>query len=154
MQLKELSVILTIAKHRSITNAAKELFVTQPALSMYLNNVETQLGTALFDRQEKPIKLTPAGELYVRKAKQIMLIGAFVELCRSIQCMNAMGILRGAGAVKFAMFNDILFLWLFTIPAGCVAALVLHWPVAAVYVVLKLDQFLKIFTSGWKVKRI
>lgn len=74
MQLKELSVILTIAKHRSITNAAKELFVTQPALSMYLNNVETQLGTALFDRQEKPIKLTPAGELYVRKAKQIMLI--------------------------------------------------------------------------------
>ena len=96
-------------------------------------------------------KVTDVTKMY---AKQIMLIGAFVELCRSIQCMNAMGILRGAGAVKFAMFNDILFLWLFTIPAGCVAALVLHWPVAAVYVVLKLDQFLKIFTSGWKVKRI
>lgn len=96
-------------------------------------------------------KVTDVTKMY---AKQIMLIGSFVELCRSIQCMNAMGILRGAGAVKFAMFNDILFLWLFTIPAGCVAALVLHWPVAAVYVVLKLDQFLKIFTSGWKVKRI
>ena len=96
-------------------------------------------------------KVTDVTKMY---AKQIMLIGAFVELCRSIQCMNAMGILRGAGAVKFAMFNDILFLWLFTIPAGCIAALVLHWPVAAVYVVLKLDQFLKIFTSGWKVKRI
>ena len=41
----------------------------------------------------------------------IMLVGAFVELCRSIQTMNSMGILRGAGDVKFAMLNDILFLW-------------------------------------------
>ena len=40
-----------------------------------------------------------------------MLVGAFVELCRSIQTMNSMGILRGAGDVKFAMLNDILFLW-------------------------------------------
>jgi len=55
MQLKELSVILTIAKHRSITNAAKELFVTQPALSMYLNNVETQLGTALLIVRKSPL---------------------------------------------------------------------------------------------------
>lgn len=96
-------------------------------------------------------KVTDVTKMY---AKQIMLIGSFVELCRSIQCMNSMGILRGAGAVKFAMFNDILFLWLFTIPAGCVAALVLHWPVATVYIVLKLDQLLKIFTSGWRVKRV
>ena len=40
-----------------------------------------------------------------------MLVGAFVELCRLIQTMNSMGILRGAGDVKFAMLNDILFLW-------------------------------------------
>ena len=40
-----------------------------------------------------------------------MLVGVFVELCRLIQTMNSMGILRGAGDVKFAMLNDILFLW-------------------------------------------
>lgn len=53
-----------------------------------------------------------------------MLVGAFVELCRSIQTMNSMGILRGAGDVKFAMLNDILFLWGITIPCGIIAGLV------------------------------
>lgn len=74
MRLKEITVVLAIAKYRSITKAAKELFISQPALSMYLNSLETQLGAPLFDRQEKPLKLTSVGELYIRKAMQIMLI--------------------------------------------------------------------------------
>lgn len=80
-------------------------------------------------------------------ARQIMLIGSVVELCRSIQTMNMMGILRGAGDVNFAMLNDLLFLWLFTIPLGMLAGIVWGWSVPAVYIVLKLDQFLKIITS-------
>lgn len=80
-------------------------------------------------------------------ARQIMLFGSVVELCRAIQTMNMMGILRGAGDVNFAMLNDLLFLWLFTIPLGMMAGLVWKWPVPAVYVALKLDQFLKIITS-------
>ena len=80
-------------------------------------------------------------------ARQIMLFGSVVELCRAIQTMNMMGILRGAGDVNFAMLNDLLFLWLFTIPLGMMAGLVWKWPVPTVYVALKLDQFLKIITS-------
>lgn len=80
MQLKEQTAILTIAKYRNITKAAKELYVTQPALSMFLNNVEQQLGTKLFDRQGKPMKLTPAGALYVKKAEQMMRIKAEFDL--------------------------------------------------------------------------
>lgn len=80
MQLKEQTAILTIAKYRNITKAAKELYVTQPALSMFLNNIEQQLGTKLFDRQEKPMKLTPAGELYVKKAEQMLRIKAEFDL--------------------------------------------------------------------------
>lgn len=83
---------------------------------------------------------------------QIMLIGSVVELCRSIQTMNSMGILRGAGDVRFAMLNDILFLWGFTIPCGILTGLILKWPVGWVYIVLKLDQFLKIFTSQYRLK--
>lgn len=74
MQLKEQTFILAIVKHRSITRAADELHVTQPALSMFLSNVEQQLGAKLFDRQEKPMKLTAVGALYVKKANQMMLI--------------------------------------------------------------------------------
>ncbi len=85
-------------------------------------------------------------------AKQIMLIGAVVELCRSVQTMNMMGILRGGGDVRFAMYNDLIFLWCFTIPLGVIAALVLKWPVMYVYIVLKLDQCLKIFTSAYRLR--
>lgn len=80
-------------------------------------------------------------------ARQIMLVGAVVEVCKAIQIMNMMGILRGARDVKFAMLNDLLFLWIFTIPMGAMAGLVWGWPVPAVYAVLKFDQFLKIITS-------
>ncbi|MDD3361507.1 MAG: MATE family efflux transporter [Hespellia sp.] len=85
-------------------------------------------------------------------AKQIMLIGAAVELCRSIQTMNMMGILRGGGDVRFAMCNDLIFLWCFTIPLGVITAFVLKWPVLYVYMVLKLDQCLKIFTSAYRLR--
>lgn len=93
--------------------------------------------------------VTDTTKMYVG---QIMLIGSVVELCRSIQTMNSMGILRGAGDVRFAMLNDILFLWGFTIPCGILAGLIWKWPVSYVYIVLKLDQFLKIFTSQYRLK--
>lgn len=85
-------------------------------------------------------------------AGQIMLVGSAVELCRSIQCMNIMGLLRGAGDVTFAMLNDLLFLWGFTIPFGILAGLVWKWPVAAVYIALKMDQALKIVTSEYRLR--
>lgn len=85
-------------------------------------------------------------------ARQIMLLGAGVEFFRSMQTMSMMGILRGAGDVKFAMMNDLLFLWLFTIPLGFMAGLVWHLPIPAVYLTLKLDQVIKVFTSEWRLK--
>ncbi|MEJ8735199.1 MULTISPECIES: hypothetical protein [Mediterraneibacter] len=50
------------------------------------------------------------------------------------------------------MLNDILFLWGFTIPCGILTGLVLKWPVCWVYIVLKLDQLLKIFTSEYRLR--
>ncbi|MDD3401881.1 MAG: MATE family efflux transporter [Hespellia sp.] len=94
-------------------------------------------------------KVTDITKMY---AGQIMLIGSVVELCRSVQTMNMMGILRGGGDVRFAMCNDLIFLWGFTIPCGLIAALVLKWPVMVVYMVLKLDQCLKIFTSEYRLR--
>ena len=50
MNLKEQQYIVTIANCGSITQAAKRLGVTQPALSSYLANVENTLGAPLFER--------------------------------------------------------------------------------------------------------
>lgn len=80
MQMKEQVYVLALAKHRNITKAARELGMSQPALSTFLNNLEQSLGIQLFDRGEKPMKLTEAGELYVRKAVQMMEVKAEFDL--------------------------------------------------------------------------
>lgn len=87
-------------------------------------------------------------------AAQIMAIGSVVEVGRAIETMNAMGILRGMGDVRFGMLNDFFFLWGFTVPFGALSGLVWHWPAAAVYVVLKVDQWLKVFTSGYRLRML
>jgi Na+-driven multidrug efflux pump len=81
-----------------------------------------------------------------------MLIGVAVEFFRSIQTMNMMGLLRGAGDVRFAMLNDLIFLWGFTIPFGALAGLMWHWSIPAVYIALKLDQLIKVFTSERRLR--
>lgn len=72
MHLKEQSYVLALEQNRNITKAAKKLGISQPALTAFLNNLENSLGAELFDRTEKPLKLTPVGELYVKKAKEMM----------------------------------------------------------------------------------
>lgn len=72
MNLKEQEYICTLAHCGSITKAAKQLFISQPALSAYISNVERALGVDLFDRKGKGLQLTYAGELYVAKAKRML----------------------------------------------------------------------------------
>lgn len=72
MQMKEQLYILTLEKYRNISKAAEALKISQPALSTFLTNLERTLGTQLFNRSEKPMSLTDAGELYVQKARQMM----------------------------------------------------------------------------------
>lgn len=74
MNLKEQEYICTLAHCGSITKAASQLFITQPALSIFINNVEKSLGTALFYRDGKRLRLTYAGELYVQKAEEMLLM--------------------------------------------------------------------------------
>ena len=72
MQFKEQVYVLTLEKYRNFSKAAEELGISQPALSTFLTNLERSLGTQLFNRSAKPMSLTDAGELYVRKARQVM----------------------------------------------------------------------------------
>lgn len=64
-------VIYTIAKEQSFSKAAQKLFVAQPSLSLMVKNLEEDLGTPLFDRSCKPIRLTEAGKEYIRATEQI-----------------------------------------------------------------------------------
>lgn len=64
-------LIYTIAKEQSFSKAAQKLFIAQPSLSLMVKNLEEDLGTPLFDRSCKPIRLTEAGLEYIRATEQI-----------------------------------------------------------------------------------
>ena len=63
-----------VYKEKSFTKAAKELCISQPALSATIRKLEKSLGHPIFDRSGKTITLTDIGERYIRSAEQIMLI--------------------------------------------------------------------------------
>ena len=66
---KQLQYVIAIADKKSISRAARDLYVSQPALTKYLNTLESELGVQLFDRTSTPIQLTYAGEVYLKYAK-------------------------------------------------------------------------------------
>jgi DNA-binding transcriptional LysR family regulator len=67
-----LTVFYTVAKRLNFTKAAAELFVTQPAVTKHIQELESQFGTALFDRRGNQVSLTAAGSLLLRHAETIM----------------------------------------------------------------------------------
>lgn len=72
MDFREYKYIKEIADQGSFTKAAAALYVSQPSLSHLVARIEAELGVALFDRNSKPIRLTYAGEVYMRHAQDII----------------------------------------------------------------------------------
>ena len=64
--------VLTVAEEKSFSRAAEKLFISQPSLSRFIQNLEKELGVELFDRTTVPLKVTYAGEVFVAKARQMM----------------------------------------------------------------------------------
>lgn len=66
--------ILTIVEQGTFSNAAKQLHISQPALSIAVKKLETELGYQLFERSNNPLTLTAVGEIYVAKAQQVQTL--------------------------------------------------------------------------------
>lgn len=79
MYFREMEYVVTVAECRSITAAAKKLFISQPSLSYALGRIEENLGVKLFDRTHQPLTLTYAGEKYVAAAKDILVRNSNLE---------------------------------------------------------------------------
>lgn len=79
VEYKNLTYILKVYECESITKAAEQLYISQPALSNYINKVEKELGAKIFDRTTKPISLTAAGQLYIQTAKEVMSLLSSLE---------------------------------------------------------------------------
>jgi LysR family transcriptional regulator, transcriptional activator of the cysJI operon len=74
-----LKVFYTVAQKLSFTKAANELFITQPAVTKHINELESQLQVPLFKRHGNTISLTPSGQTLVKYAGQIFKIYAALD---------------------------------------------------------------------------
>lgn len=72
MNTKQLQYILALSETLSFSQVAEKLGITQPALSKQIQNMEKDLGVQLFDRKRNPLSLTPAGEYFVRNARELL----------------------------------------------------------------------------------
>ena len=67
----KLYYLRVLAEEQNITRAAERLFVSQPALTAYLNRLESSLSVRLFDRSTTPIRVTAAGRYYISEMQKI-----------------------------------------------------------------------------------
>lgn len=67
-----LKVFQSVAKNLSFTKASQELFVSQPAITKHIQELEAAYQTRLFDRQGSRISLTEAGKLLLEHCERIL----------------------------------------------------------------------------------
>lgn len=100
-------VFYKVASLSSMTQAAEALFLTQPAVSKSIHNLETELGCTLFTRTQKGMALTEEGKAlyrYISRAYNYIMLGQ-KKIC---QMMNMeKGIIR-IGGDEMTVYNDLL----------------------------------------------
>lgn len=76
---RRLQVFYTVAKQLSFTKAAEQLFMTQPAVTFQVKQLEEHFNTRLFERSHAKIALTPAGRLVFDYAERILGLSEEME---------------------------------------------------------------------------
>ncbi|MDP2824294.1 MAG: transcriptional regulator CynR [Sulfuritalea sp.] len=69
---RSIRYLLAVAEHQSFTRAAEALYVSQPTLSQQIKQLEEALGVQLLDRSGRTVRLTDAGEVYLRHARRAL----------------------------------------------------------------------------------
>lgn len=66
-------IFYTVANHKNISGAAKELFISQPAISKAISKLEQNLNTVLFLRSSRGVTLTPEGDLLYEQVRYALI---------------------------------------------------------------------------------
>ncbi|HFD79910.1 MAG TPA: LysR family transcriptional regulator [Gammaproteobacteria bacterium] len=101
MDIAALKAFLSVAASGSFSQAAEQLFLTQPAVSKRVAALESELGTRLFDRIGRSVTLTEAGRALLPRARHILL-----ELEDSIRAISSLSD-EVHGTLRFATSHHI-----------------------------------------------
>ena len=99
-----LKVFYTVANRLSFTKAAAELFITQPAISKHVQELEEQYKIKLFDRNGSKISLTSAGEVLLKHSKNIFEIYREIDFDMSSLINERTGILRIGASTTISQY--------------------------------------------------
>ncbi|WP_377888980.1 LysR substrate-binding domain-containing protein [Alkalihalobacillus sp. R86527] len=69
---QQFRVFVSVVENKNFSKAAKDLHMTQPAVSQYIKNLEQSLGTRLLERDNRTVSLNRAGEIVYHHAKELL----------------------------------------------------------------------------------
>ena len=130
-----------LAKRRSVT-----LFAISVLLGLFscgLTLITSPFFISLYDFSAETITI----------AMQISRAGAVIVFFQSLAIVGMTGVLRAGGDARYVLVCELVFLWFVAVPLGFLTGLVLGWPPAAVFLVLKCDEILKTTFSTVRIFR-
>jgi DNA-binding transcriptional LysR family regulator len=72
MKLQQLIYVVEIEKYKSMSKAAKKLFVSQPNLSSSIKNLENEIGITIFERNNRGVQVSQQGIEFLSYARGIL----------------------------------------------------------------------------------
>lgn len=72
MEFDDIRAFVAVAEARSVSRAARELYLTQPAVTRRVQRLERALGVALCDRRRRPFALTEAGQAVLERCRRVL----------------------------------------------------------------------------------
>jgi len=99
-----LKVFYTVALRLNFTKAAAELYISQPAVSKHIQELEEEYKTKLFERNGSKIALTPAGQILVEHTKNIFEIYREIEFDMSSFSNERQGLLRIGASTTISQY--------------------------------------------------
>ncbi|MBQ1258039.1 MAG: LysR family transcriptional regulator [Clostridia bacterium] len=72
MNLNQLRYFISVAETGNFTKAALNHYISQTAITQQIHALEEHIGAKLFDRNSRPVSLTPAGKVFLKEAREIL----------------------------------------------------------------------------------
>jgi DNA-binding transcriptional LysR family regulator len=101
IELRWMRLVVAVAEERNFTRAATRCHISQPALSKRVREIEAALGTRLFERHTRSVRITQAGDLFAREARRtIEQANRTVSLVRALATQEQRPVVLGVSSLS------------------------------------------------------